>query len=114
MKRREFLRFLGITAVAGGLAASSDSAFARVGRPASPNSVAGVRRRRRRRHRRRVRRNMTLHSLPYGCHHVRYRSSVKYYYCGGIWYRPAYQGTTIVYIVDEIEPGASTEVEFEA
>ena len=31
----------------------------------------------------------------------------------GIWYRPAYQGTTVVYIVYEIEPGAVTEVEFE-
>ena len=55
---------------------------------------------------------MTLYSLPYGCTVTRYRSGVKYYYCGGIWYRPAYQGTTVVYIVEEIETGASTEVIF--
>ena len=117
MDRRQFLRSLIAGALATGFAAGSGSALARRGRrrgnPASPGSVAGVRRRTRRRTRRRVRRNMTLYSLPYGCSTVRYRSSAKYYYCGGIWYRPAYQGTTVVYIVDEIEPGADTEVEFE-
>lgn len=41
------------------------------------------------------------------------RAGVKYYYCGGIWYRPAYQGTTVVYIVDDIDEGANTMVEFE-
>ena len=56
---------------------------------------------------------MTLHSLPYGCTTVRYRSGAKYYYCGGIWYQPAYQGTTTVYIVDTIEGGANTDIEFE-
>ncbi len=35
------------------------------------------------------------------------------YYCGGIWYQPAYQGTTVVYVVNEIEAGANTDVEFE-
>jgi hypothetical protein len=113
MDRRKFLSAFFTTAVAAGLAVSGSSALARVGRPASPNSVAGVRRRRRRRHRRRVHRHMTLHALPYGCAHIRYRSGVKYYYCGSIWYRPAYQGTTVVYIVDDIEAGANTDLEFD-
>jgi hypothetical protein len=34
-------------------------------------------------------------------------------YCSGIWYRPAYQGTTVVYIVDTIDSGANTNIEFE-
>ena len=88
-----------------------------VGRPASPNSVAGVKRRTRRRTRRRVRRRvhrgMTLSTLPYGCSVTRVRGGVKYYYCGGIWYRPSYSGTTVVYVVDDIDAGANTEVEFE-
>ncbi|MEH6593836.1 MAG: hypothetical protein V7746_26450 [Halioglobus sp.] len=38
---------------------------------------------------------------------------MNYYYCGGIWYRPSYQGTTVVYVVEDIESGADTNVEFE-
>jgi hypothetical protein len=56
---------------------------------------------------------MRLTSLPYGCTETRIRDDVTYYYCDGIWYRPVYQGTTVIYIVEEIEPGADTEVEFE-
>jgi hypothetical protein len=56
---------------------------------------------------------MRLTSLPYGCATTRVRASVTYYYCGGVWYRPVQSGTTVVYIVDEIEDGANTEVEFE-
>jgi hypothetical protein len=41
------------------------------------------------------------------------RAGVNYYYCGGIWYQPTYQGTTVVYVVSEVEPGANTNVEFE-
>ena len=83
------------------------------GHPASPKSVGGVRRRTRRRTRRRIRRGMRLTSLPYGCSVTRVRAGVTYYYCGSIWYQPVYQGTTVVYIVEEIEPGANTDVEFE-
>ena len=67
----------------------------------------------RRRRRRRVRRWMRLTSLPYGCNVTRMRDGVSFYYCGSIWYRPVYEGTTVVYIVEEIESGANTEVEFE-
>jgi hypothetical protein len=56
---------------------------------------------------------MRLTSLPYGCSVTRVRAGVTYYYCGSIWYQPVYQGTTVVYIVEEIEPGANTDVEFE-
>lgn len=112
MNRRNFIRSLLVTTTAA-VSVGSSSALAVIGRPATPVSVAGVRRRRRRRYRRRVRRHMHLYALPYGCHNVVYRHGVKYYYCGGIWYRPAYSGTTVIYIVDEIEPGADTEVEFE-
>ena len=113
MNRRKLLRSL--TTLAVGIAAVPFVTLtqARVGRPASPGSVAGVRRRTRRRTRRRVYRNMTLYSLPYGCNTTRIRGGVTYHYCGGIWYRPAYQGTTVIYIVEDIESGANTDVEFE-
>ena len=112
MKRRELLQSL--TSVVVGISAVSVStlALARIGRPLSPGSVTGVRRRTRRRTRRRVAVGMTLYSLPYACA-PRLRGGINYYYCGGIWYRPAYQGTTVVYVVDTVEAGADTNVEFE-
>ena len=113
MKRRQFLNaLLGSTL---GLAATviPAVALARRGRPASPTSVAGVGRRTRRRRRRRVYRNMQVSSLPYGCSVTRVRGGVTYYHCGGIWYQPVYQGTTVVYVVNEIDSGANTDVEFD-
>ena len=113
MKRRQFIRTL-LASVAGVTAAGlATSAFARRGRPASPTSVAGVGRRHRRRRRRRVYRNMQVSSLPYGCSVTRVRGGVTYYYCGNIWYQPVYQGTTVVYVVDQIDSGANTDVEFD-
>ncbi len=112
MQRRQLLKSLiSITAgcAVGGL---TSAALAKVGRPASPTSVAGVRRRTRRRTNRRVYRNARLTALPYGCSVTRVRGGVTYYYCGRIWYRPVYQGTTVVYIVDEIESGADIDVIF--
>jgi len=113
MKRRELMRSVATLAVGVAAIPLSNLVEARVGRPATPGSVAGVRRRTRRRTRRRVYRNMTLYSLPYGCTTTRVRGGVSYYYCGGIWYQPSYQGTTVVYVVSEIESGADTNVEFE-
>jgi hypothetical protein len=117
MHRRQFVKSLLLLAAGVGTSGLVSPLLARVGRPASPNSVAGVNRRttrrRRRRVRRRVRRGMTLSTLPYGCTTTRVRGGVKYYYCGGIWYRPQYSGTTVVYVVDDIEAGANTDVEFE-
>ena len=113
MERRNLMKALLTLGVGGAIASVPVLTAARVGRPASPTSVGGVRRRTRRRTRRRVYRNMRLTSLPYGCATTRVRAGVSYYYCGGIWYRPSYSGTTVVYVVEEIESGASTDVEFE-
>ena len=113
MKRRHFVKSLLITTLGVSSAGLATTVFARRGRPASPNSVAGVGRRTRRRRRRRVHRNMRVTSLPYGCGVTRVRGGVTYYYCGNIWYQPVYQGTTVVYVVTEIEAGANTDVEFE-
>ena len=67
MKRRNFMRSVATLAVGVVAIPLASLVEARVGRPATPGSVAGVRRRTRRRTRRRVYRNMTLYSLPYGC-----------------------------------------------
>lgn len=112
MNRRQVIKQLLTVAFVGAIAGPSLAAHPKPGRPASPTSVAGVNRRTRRRRHRRVYRNMHLTSLPYGCSVTRVRSGVTYYYCGHIWYRPVYQGTTIVYVVDTIESGANTEVIF--
>ena len=113
MERRKLIKTLlglGMAGVAIGLPLLAD---ARPGRPATPTSAAGVRRRTRRRTRRRIHRNMRLTSLPYGCNTTRVRGGVTYYYCGGIWYQPSYSGTTVVYVVNDIDAGANTNVEFE-
>jgi hypothetical protein len=86
---------------AGAIGGLSFAALAKPGRPASPTSVAGVHL------------NMRLTWLPYGCSVTRLRDGVTYYYCSGIWYRPVYQGTTVIYIVEYIDSGANTDVEFE-
>ncbi len=113
MNRRQLLNSILASAVGLATAGFSVTALARRGRPASPTSVAGVGRRTRRRRRRRVHRNMQLSSLPYGCSTTRVRGGVTYYYCSNIWYQPIYQGTTVVYVVNEIESGANTDVEFD-
>ncbi|MFC1776796.1 hypothetical protein ACFL3I_05595 [Pseudomonadota bacterium] len=113
MERRKFMRSM-VTLAVGIVAIPLASLVeARVGRPATPASVAGVRRRTRRRTRRRVYVGMSLAYLPYGCTTTMMRSGVNYHYCGGIWYQPQYQGTTVVYVVNQIDPGADTNVEFE-
>jgi len=56
---------------------------------------------------------MSMAALPYGCVSPVMRGGINYYYCGGIYYRPSYQGTTVVYVVDSIDAGANTDVEFE-
>ena len=107
MERREFVLSLGalLASVAAAVSLPIGSADARVGRPATPGSVAGVRRRTRRRTRRRVVVGMSVMSLPStGCSVVA-RGGVNYHYCGGVWYKPTYQGTEVVYVVDELDPG---------
>ena len=70
-----------------------------VGHPASPGSVAGVHRRTRRRTTRRIARGTRVHALPAGCSTV-VRNGVKYHSCGGVYYRPYYEGNTVVYVVE--------------
>jgi len=113
MQRRQLVKVLLTLATGTAIGGLSFAALAKPGRPASPTSVAGVRRRHRRRRRRRIYRNQRLTSLPYGCSVTRVRRGTTYYYCSGIWYRPTYQGTTVIYIVEDIDSGANTEVEFD-
>ena len=112
MQRRQLVKLLLTVTTGTAIGGLSIAALAKPGRPASRTSVAGVHRRTRRRRRRRVYRNMRLTSLPYGCSVTRIRGGVTFYYCSGIWYRPTYQGTTIIYIVEDIDSGANTDVEF--
>ncbi len=114
MKRRDLIRSLGSLAFGTGMVSVSSLALARLGRPATPASVAGVRRRTRRRTRRRVAVGMSMYSLPYGCGGatVLYHG-IPHYYCGGIYYQPQQQGNTVVYVVSSVDPGADTYVEFE-
>ena len=67
------------------------SAEARIGRPATPLSVAGVARRTTRRT---VRRINYYSVLPAGC-----GWRAPYHYCGGIYYEPTYQNGREVYII---------------
>ena len=116
MKRRQAI--LSICKAALGVAGATvaGTAIARVGRPLTPASVAGVRRRTRRRTRRRVvymSAGMTVYGLPYGCATMIPWNGASVYSCGGIYYRPVHQGTTVVYVVDHVEPGANQNVEIE-
>ena len=67
------------------------TAEARVGRPATPLSVAGVARRTTRRT---VVRIHYYNALPVGC-----SWRAPYHYCGGVYYQPTVQNGTTVYII---------------
>lgn len=69
---------------------------ARVGRPASPVSVAGVARRTTRRVIRRT--SVYIATLPAGCTTVSV-NNVSVYSCGGVYYQP-YQGRYVVVVID--------------
>ena len=77
---------------------TAKEAQAAIGRPASPNSVAGVRRRTRRRTHRRIAAGTRVRTLPAGCTKV-IRRGVTYHHCGGVYYRPGYEGNNVVYVV---------------
>lgn len=116
MKRRQVIRALVGVAVGAATVSLSSQALAKVGRPLTPMSVAGVRRRTRRRTRRRMMYlsiGMTVRGLPYGCGGMGLYGGINMYYCGGIYYRPVHQGTTVVYIVDHTDPGANMNVQIE-
>jgi hypothetical protein len=73
------------------LAITVPTADARIGRPATPLSVAGVTRRTTRRT---VRRRTYYSGLPAGC-----AWRAPYHYCGGIYYEPVIQDGKEVYII---------------
>jgi hypothetical protein len=68
-------------------------AQARVGRPATPVSAAGVARRTTRRT---IRRGAYIASIPAGCHYGVY-NGYNLYYCGGVYYQKSGGGYVIVY-----------------
>ena len=56
----------------------------------------------------------TLHSrLTYGCGGMGLYYGMNMYYCGGIYYRPVHQGTTVVYVVERVDPGANQNVQIQ-
>ncbi len=92
----------------------SKTAEAIVGRPVTPGSVGGVRRRTRRRTAvvvgttaaastaattTRVAVGTRVYALPGGCQ-TALIGGVNYHRCGGVYYRPYYEGSTLVYVVE--------------
>ncbi len=90
------------------------NAEAVVGRPLTPGSVGGVRRRTRRRTAvvvgttaaastaataARVAVGTRVYALPGGCQAV-IVGGVNYHRCNGVYYRPYYEGSTLVYVVE--------------
>ncbi len=116
MKRRQVIRTVCQAALGATTMTAACVALARIGRPLTPMSVAGVRRRTRRRTRRRMMYmsvGMNVAGLPYGCGGMSMYGGVNMYHCGGIYYRPVHQGTTVVYVVDHMDSGANPNVEIE-
>lgn len=72
-------------------------AEARIGRPASPGSVAGVHRRTRRRTVRRVAIGTRVYALPAGYTTVAV-AGVTYYVHDGTYYKAYYEGNKVVYV----------------
>lgn len=70
-----------------------EDAQARVGRPATPGSVAGVARRTTRRT---IRRGAYIGAIPAGCAYGNYYG-YSLYYCGGTYYQRSGGGYVIVY-----------------
>lgn len=68
-------------------------AQARVGRPATPRSAAGVARRTTRRV---IRRGAYIGAIPAGCAYGNYYG-YSLYYCGGVYYQKSGGGYVIVY-----------------
>lgn len=76
-----------------GLFKLNSSAEARVGRPATPGSVAGVARRTTRRV---IRRGAYIAAIPVGCHYGSYYG-YKLYHCRGAYYQRSGSGYVIVH-----------------
>lgn len=71
----------------------NSAAEARVGRPLTPVSGAGVARRTTRRV---IRRGAYIAAVPAGCHYGVY-NGYNLYYCGGVYYQRSGSGYVIVY-----------------
>jgi len=56
---------------------------------------------------------MRVYGLPYGCGGAMMYGGVNMYYCGGIYYQPVHQGTTVIYEVRQVDPGANQNVQIE-
>jgi hypothetical protein len=76
-----------------GLFGLSSQAQARIGRPLTPMSVAGVARRTTRRT---IRRGAYIASIPAGCPYGTYYG-YSLYYCGGVYYQRSGGGYVVVY-----------------
>ena len=114
MKRRQVIRTILQATLGVASVTVAGTALGVIGRPLTPGSVAGVRRRTRRRTRRRMiymSPGMRVYGLPYGCGGMAMYGGVNMYYCGGIYYQPVHQGTTVVYEVRQVDPGANQNVE---
>jgi len=70
-----------------------EDAAARIGRPATPGSVAGVARRTTRRV---IRRGAYIGAIPAGCPYGNYYG-YSLYYCGGTYYQRSGSGYVVVY-----------------
>jgi hypothetical protein len=92
--------FIGLIGVSFPVNPIINEAEAIVGRPATPGSVAGTARRTTRRVVRRVAIGTRVTVLPSGCI-TTIEYGVKYYHCGGVYYRAYYEGTTVVYVIVE-------------
>jgi hypothetical protein len=73
-------------------------AEARIGRPATPGSVAGVHRRTRRRTRRRWAIGTRMYTLPVG-YTTAVVAGTTYYVAEGMYFRRYYEGAEVVYVV---------------
>ena len=76
-----------------GLGGFVTKAEARMGRPLTPGSVAGVARRTTRRV---IRRGSIVHTIPASCHYGIYYGHPAYH-CGGVYYQKSGSGYVIIY-----------------
>jgi len=54
-----------------------------------------------------------MHSVRDAIVSVVARGGVSYHYCGGVWNKPTYQRTTVVYVVEDVDPGTEAYLEVE-
>ena len=87
------------------------NAEARIGRPLTPVSVAGVHRRTRRRTRRRWAVGTRMYTLPVG-YTTALVAGATYYVYQGEYFKPSYEGNEVVYVaVDDPKDAATGEAD---